>query len=263
MANVDIRQGYKNAAWFTSNATRVLKEGQVVHLEQTGTYKVGDGTTQLSALAFLGGSGGGGQVDTVQGTTNRISVDATDPANPIVNISSAYDTAITNEIAAAVANVGRPALYKDAGLFTHTGTTSETKIYSHLITEGTIQASDLITFIIRAFPNGGGGSKTIRIKANTIDSLVGATTLVTYTFTISALTLRRHMFMQGGLSSQMIMLPTTSDGDDGDTAYNASNASSSLLTVNFGVNQYIMVSAQLATSGEQILFYHSIATLDR
>lgn len=102
MANVDIRQGYKNAAWFTSNATLVLKEGQVVHLEQTGTYKVGDGTTQLSALAFLGGSGGGGQVDTVQGTTNRISVDATDPENPILNISSAYDTAITNAIADAV-----------------------------------------------------------------------------------------------------------------------------------------------------------------
>lgn len=101
MANVDIRQGYKNAAWFTSNATRVLKEGQVVHLEQTGTYKVGDGTTQLSALAFLGGSGGGGQVDTVQGTTNRISVDATDPENPILDISSAYDTAITNAIAAS------------------------------------------------------------------------------------------------------------------------------------------------------------------
>lgn len=59
MANVDIRQGYKNAAWFTSNATLVLKQGQVVHLEQTGTYKVGDGTTQLSALSFLGGSGGG------------------------------------------------------------------------------------------------------------------------------------------------------------------------------------------------------------
>lgn len=56
MANVDIRQGYKNAAWFTANPTLVLKEGQRVNLLQTGTYKLGDGVTALSALSFLGGS---------------------------------------------------------------------------------------------------------------------------------------------------------------------------------------------------------------
>lgn len=54
MANVDIQLGYKDSAWFTNNATLVLKEGQTVHLQQTGTYKIGDGTTVLSALSFLG-----------------------------------------------------------------------------------------------------------------------------------------------------------------------------------------------------------------
>jgi hypothetical protein len=54
MANVDIQIGYKNSAWFTTNATLVLKVGQVVYLEQTGTYKIGDGTSQLSVLSFLG-----------------------------------------------------------------------------------------------------------------------------------------------------------------------------------------------------------------
>ncbi len=54
MALADLRQGYKNSAWFTSNPTLVLKQGQVVHLLQTGQYKLGDGTTQLSALPFLG-----------------------------------------------------------------------------------------------------------------------------------------------------------------------------------------------------------------
>lgn len=57
MANADIRQGYKNTAWFTANPTLVLKQGQRVNLEQTGTYKLGDGTTQLSVLSFLGGGG--------------------------------------------------------------------------------------------------------------------------------------------------------------------------------------------------------------
>ena len=54
MANVDIQLGYKDSAWFTSNATLVLLAGQSVHLLQTGTYKIGDGTTILSSLSFLG-----------------------------------------------------------------------------------------------------------------------------------------------------------------------------------------------------------------
>ena len=54
MANVDIQLGYKDSAWFTANATLVLKAGQTVHLQQTGTYKIGNGTSQLSVLEFLG-----------------------------------------------------------------------------------------------------------------------------------------------------------------------------------------------------------------
>lgn len=56
MANVHVRLGYKTAAWFTANATRVLKEGQPVFLNSTGQYKIGDGVTQLSVLSFYGGS---------------------------------------------------------------------------------------------------------------------------------------------------------------------------------------------------------------
>lgn len=54
MANVNIQLGYKDSAWFAANATLVLLAGQVVHLQQTGTYKIGDGTTQLQNLAFKG-----------------------------------------------------------------------------------------------------------------------------------------------------------------------------------------------------------------
>ena len=56
MANVDIRLGYKDSAWFTANATFVLLAGQTVYLLQTGTYKIGDGITQLQNLSFLGTS---------------------------------------------------------------------------------------------------------------------------------------------------------------------------------------------------------------
>jgi len=54
MANVNIQLGYKNSAWFTANATLVLLAGQVVYLQQTGQYKIGDGTTQLQNLVFQG-----------------------------------------------------------------------------------------------------------------------------------------------------------------------------------------------------------------
>jgi len=54
MANVNIQLGYKDSTWFTTNATLVLLAGQVVYLQQTGQYKIGDGTTQLQNLVFQG-----------------------------------------------------------------------------------------------------------------------------------------------------------------------------------------------------------------
>ena len=54
MANVNIQLGYKDSAWFTANATLILLPGQVVYLQQTGQYKIGDGTTQLQNLVFQG-----------------------------------------------------------------------------------------------------------------------------------------------------------------------------------------------------------------
>lgn len=79
MADVDIQLGYKNAAWFATNAAHVLEVGQIVYLEQTGTYKLGDGTSVLSALSFLGASGSGVQTVTGDG------VDNTDPLNPVLS----------------------------------------------------------------------------------------------------------------------------------------------------------------------------------
>lgn len=54
MSLTTIRLAYKNLAWFIANPTIVLKQGQIVYVLQTGTYKIGDGVNQLSALLFLG-----------------------------------------------------------------------------------------------------------------------------------------------------------------------------------------------------------------
>ena len=67
MANVNIELGYKTLIWFNANPTLVLLAGQIVYLGQTGTYKIGDGVTQLSVLSFLGISS---ETQTLQNVTD-------------------------------------------------------------------------------------------------------------------------------------------------------------------------------------------------
>ncbi len=50
----------------------------------------------IDITAVIGGSGGGGAVDSVVGTSGRITVNNTDPENPVVNIDPAYDQAIND-----------------------------------------------------------------------------------------------------------------------------------------------------------------------
>jgi len=67
IVNGSLELGYKNLAWFNANPTLVLKEGQIVYLQQTGTYKIGNGTSTLSALSFLGISS---ETQTLQNVTD-------------------------------------------------------------------------------------------------------------------------------------------------------------------------------------------------
>ena len=125
MANVDIQLGYKDSAWFTSNATLVLLAGQSVHLLQTGTYKIGDGTTQLSALSFLGGT------STFTSTLKHI-VKASQAINKgqAVYVSSADGT---NMIVSKASNVSEALSSKTMGLLE---TTLATNGQGFVITEG-------------------------------------------------------------------------------------------------------------------------------
>lgn len=71
MADVNIQLGYKSSAWFSSNSTLVLLEGQIVYKLQTGEYKIGDGVTQLSALSFLGAGSGSASWGGITGTLSN------------------------------------------------------------------------------------------------------------------------------------------------------------------------------------------------
>jgi len=78
------------AANWTS-ADPILAQGEVGFETDTSKLKFGDGASLWSVLGYFGGTSG---VVTVVGGT-RITVDATDPINPIVNIDSTTDTDIT------------------------------------------------------------------------------------------------------------------------------------------------------------------------
>jgi hypothetical protein len=80
MANVDIRVGKKDAAFFSANPTLILKDGQFLFNSDTLELFIGDGTSQLSALVAINVPPSSG----VQSVTG-LQVDDTDPANPVVN----------------------------------------------------------------------------------------------------------------------------------------------------------------------------------
>jgi len=106
--DVSVQLGYKDSAWFAANPTFLLGKGQIIHLEQTSTYKLGDGVTALSALSFLGGSG-------VQSVTGP-QVDNTDPLNPIINTPTLQE--IADSFGGAGANTTTPLTYNSVGLAT-------------------------------------------------------------------------------------------------------------------------------------------------
>jgi hypothetical protein len=127
MANVDIQEGYKDSTWFTNNATLVLKVGQKVNLEQTGTYKLGDGTTQLSALLFLGSTGAATYTSTLK---HIVKAGQAINKGQAVYVSSADGT---NMVVSKASNVSESTSSKTMGLLE---TTLSTNGQGYVITEG-------------------------------------------------------------------------------------------------------------------------------
>ena len=84
----------KDSAWISANPTKILSLNEPIY-RNDGLVAYGDGVTPLSGLVFKPLFSGGGSVDSVTGTANRIAVTGT-ASDPIINIDSAYDTAITN-----------------------------------------------------------------------------------------------------------------------------------------------------------------------
>ena len=93
-------------------------------------------------------------------------------------------------------------------------------------------------------------SKTIRIKANSINSTVGATTLATYTYTTNSggvLPFKRSLIFKNSLSSQKIINTTTTHAND-EVSY--PNNADATLTLDFNNSVFIFIEITLANAGD-------------
>ena len=368
MAIVDgsLQEGYKDAAWFAANPTLVLLVGQKVNLEQTGTYKLGDGTTQLSALSFLGGSGSGlsglttnkvlkatssttagdsnitddgtnvvvnglrirsisnatyfnasgvnghywnsfndainlfrvkndGVVNIPQGTSDRIM--ALDTNKDVVYLSTttypsltelSYVKDVTSSIQTqldglapiasptftgtplaptASANTNNTQIATTAYVddlkanfinkknsdTPHTGTTSPTVIHSFEITPGTCQANDVLKFYIRHLSTNNANSKTVKMWANTSNTISGATQLSNYAYTTNAggvFPFKRSMIFKNSLSSQKMINTSVSHANDEVSYPNNGDVS---LALNFTASVWILIEVTLANAADTFI----------
>jgi hypothetical protein len=159
-------------------------------------------------------------------------------------------TAIANKpTIPTILPVTQMAIKQNASI-THTGTTANTIVASYLIPAGTFQANDFFRFVAAMTTTNNANVKTLRVYTNSSISLTGATLLATRLLTsLVGTTLARTICFKNSLSSQEVFSPTVNFGDD-------ENVSTGLntLSVNFGVNQYLIVAVELANSTDSVVF---------
>ena len=139
-------------------------------------------------------------------------------------------------------------LAKNNTPITHTGTTDETLLLSYNLT-GEFEANDLLNLILFNLPSGS-GNKTIRIKVNTSNSLIGSTQLSTYTFSTTSNTLERNYYFANTLSNIRLYGTATSYASDKITTF---NGSPSTVTYSFSGTVYLLISGQLQTSADNLV----------
>lgn len=130
----------------------------------------------------------------------------------------------------------------------HTGTTSETLIASLQCQAGTFQANDILRIAATLTRTGAGGTCTCKLYVNSSASLSGATLLGQWSAGTSATwsKFQREMVFKNSLSSQEIF--PSSAAINFDVANQ--NTAITTLTNNYAIDQYLIISFQLANTGD-------------
>jgi len=158
------------------------------------------------------------------------------------------------------ASVTVRSLVKENTTIAHTGTTTETKLWSGLIAGGTFAAEDVFEFSMFQGGNGS-GNKTWRLYVNTSDTLAGATLIGTYAYTAANLwgLFNRALVFNDSVSSQKTNNVTTSAQTSGGN----NTAAVATLTTDYSIDQYFIVSCQLATIANTCNIWGVFSQLNR
>ena len=135
-------------------------------------------------------------------------------------------------------------LFKDTGdTADHTGTVSNTLVYSHLIPANTMQVGDFFRFNLLATKTGTAGTNAIRTYFNTSASLSGATqfSLYTSTSTIIAARKARLGFVKSSTVTEVLLATSSVIKRD-----SFANSVPSSLNIDWTVDQYFIVAFQLS-----------------
>ena len=135
----------------------------------------------------------------------------------------------------------------------HTGTTSETKLYSVLIPAGTMKANDILEYYVWAIPGTGSGNRTLKVYLNTSDA-IGGIQIATYTFTTTSNIFKRKITFKNSLSTQEIIPASASSiGNFELSTYTSSNVSS--ISANFNNDVWFVISMTLSTASDNVSIY--------
>lgn len=190
----------------------------------TTFYGDGSGLTGLPSATFTGG--------TISGATT-------------------FSGGLTATTISATTYQNLPSLtpFKQNTTSSLTGTLAETIITSILVPANTFQANDWLRWIFTVNPTANANAKTIKVYFNTSASLVGATQVAQRSL-INAVTqpIIRNMFFVNSLTSQKTIVGVTLN----EASDEATTGTQATLGINFGVDQYFIISGTLANSGDTI-----------
>jgi hypothetical protein len=142
-----------------------------------------------------------------------------------------------------------------------TGTTSETLITSILIPANTFQANDWLRWVASINATNNANSKILKFYFNTTASLSGATQVAQRQLTnVVTQPVIRNMFFVNSISSQKTLLGTALNTATDETATGGTQAT---LSINFAVDQYFIISGQLAVGTDTITINGITSNINR
>lgn len=173
---------------------------------------------------------------------------------------SSWNITIAGENGSSASITTTPSIISKNSTVTHTGTTTETKLWSEPIPAGTLTDGDLFDIMAFISATSNANNKTFRLYINTSDSLTGATQIAFLQVTTTALNAVFQRFLQViSTTSQRIALTSSNVF----TGYGNSSANYSNLTIDFTINQFLIISGQLGNSADTMVIYQLKARNNR